>query len=53
MHEQYFGMRPTGMWPAEGGVSQAAAILMAKNGCRWMATGQNVLSQQPASGWSG
>ena len=33
-----------GMWPAEGGVSQAAALLMAQNGCRWIATGQKVLS---------
>jgi alpha-amylase/alpha-mannosidase (GH57 family) len=44
MHEHYFGQRPAGMWPAEGGVSRAAAILMAKNGCRWIATGQAVLS---------
>jgi alpha-amylase/alpha-mannosidase (GH57 family) len=43
MHEHFFGMRPAGMWPAEGGVSQAAAMLMAKSGCRWIATGQAVL----------
>lgn len=44
LHEHYFGIRPEGMWPAEGGVSQAAAMLMAKNGCRWIATGQGVLT---------
>ena len=44
LHERYFGTRPQGMWPAEGGVSQAAAMLMAQNGCRWIATGQKVLS---------
>ncbi|MFH1495721.1 MAG: glycoside hydrolase family 57 protein [Pseudomonadota bacterium] len=44
MHEHYFGQHPAGMWPAEGGVSQATALLMAKNGCRWIATGQAVLS---------
>lgn len=43
IHEQYFGSRPQGMWPAEGGVSHAAAMLMAQNGCRWIATGQGVL----------
>lgn len=43
IHEQYFGSRPEGMWPAEGGVSHAAAMLMAQNGCRWIATGQGVL----------
>jgi len=44
LHERHFGTRPEGMWPAEGGVSQAAAIVMAQNGCRWIATGQKVLS---------
>lgn len=43
IHRQYFGSRPEGMWPAEGGVSHAAAMLMAQNGCRWIATGQGVL----------
>ncbi len=44
MHERYFGVRPEGMWPAEGGVSQAVAMSMARNGCRWIATGQGVLT---------
>lgn len=44
LHEHYFGLRPDGMWPAEGGVSQALALLMAKSGCRWIATGQGVLA---------
>lgn len=44
LHEKYFGSRPYGMWPAEGGVSHDAALLMAQNGCRWIATGQEVLS---------
>ncbi|MBZ0105687.1 MAG: glycoside hydrolase [Sulfuricella denitrificans] len=43
-HEYYFGQHPVGMWPAEGGVSQATALLLAKCGCRWIATGQAVLS---------
>ena len=51
LHERHFGVRPQGMWPAEGGVSQAAAMEMAQNGCRWIATGQKVLSNslQPVS----
>lgn len=44
LYERHFGARPQGMWPAEGGVSQAAAMEMAQNGCRWIATGQKVLS---------
>jgi alpha-amylase/alpha-mannosidase (GH57 family) len=44
IHERHFGVRPDGMWPAEGGVSQAAALVMARNGCRWIATGQGVLT---------
>jgi alpha-amylase/alpha-mannosidase (GH57 family) len=44
LHERHFGTRPQGMWPAEGGVSQAAAMQLAQNGCRWIATGQKVLS---------
>ncbi|MDP2827372.1 MAG: glycoside hydrolase family 57 protein [Sulfuricellaceae bacterium] len=43
-HEKCFGMKPVGMWPAEGGVSQASALLMAKQGVQWIATGQAVLA---------
>jgi len=37
-------MKPVGIWPAEGGVSQASALLMAKQGVQWIATGQAVLA---------
>ena len=43
-HAKLFGMAPRGMWPAEGGVSQAALSLMAENGVEWAATGQGVLA---------
>jgi alpha-amylase/alpha-mannosidase (GH57 family) len=33
------------MWPAEGALSTAFAHLAAANGCRWMASGENVLKQ--------
>lgn len=41
--ERYFGFRPSGMWPAEGGVSEAALDQMAAAGFRWAATGEGVL----------
>ncbi|MBZ4201328.1 MAG: glycoside hydrolase [Methylotenera sp.] len=42
-HERLFGCAPRGMWPAEGGVSEAALSLMAEQGVEWAATGQSVL----------
>ncbi|MEK9825283.1 MAG: glycoside hydrolase family 57 protein [Methylotenera sp.] len=42
-HEAYFGTKPRGMWPAEGGVSHAGLSLMAEQGVQWAATGQAVL----------
>ena len=41
--EQYFGFRPRGCWPAEGGVSSATLKLLAKHGFRWAASGETVL----------
>ncbi len=42
-HEKVFGSAPRGVWPAEGGVSEAALSLMAEHGVEWAATGQSVL----------
>lgn len=42
-HRERFGMVPQGVWPAEGGVSHAAALMFAQNGLRWMASGEQVL----------
>lgn len=42
-HANLFGKEPRGMWPAEGGVSDAALSLMAVHGVEWAATGQAVL----------
>jgi alpha-amylase/alpha-mannosidase (GH57 family) len=41
--EQYFGFRPTGCWPSEGGVSNPALQLIADAGFGWSATGENVI----------
>ncbi len=43
-HDNLFGQIPRGMWPAEGGVSNAALSLMAEHGVEWAATGQAVLA---------
>lgn len=43
-HQHHFGVKPRGMWPAEGGVSHSALSLMAEHGVEWAATGQAVLA---------
>ncbi len=42
-HARRFGNPPAGMWPAEGALSAATARLFADAGCRWAASGENVL----------
>ena len=42
-HEEVFGVRPVGMWPAEGAVSPEAVRVMAEEGVRWIATDEGVL----------
>jgi alpha-amylase/alpha-mannosidase (GH57 family) len=44
LHEQIFGARPRGMWPAEGSVCQSMLPLLARHGVRWLATDEGVLS---------
>jgi len=41
--QQYFGLRPVGCWPSEGGVSNETLRLMQSCGFQWAATGENVL----------
>ncbi|MEK8088449.1 glycoside hydrolase family 57 protein [Thermithiobacillus plumbiphilus] len=43
-HRELFGHEVTGMWPAEGGVSDATLHLMAHEGLQWAATGEGVLA---------
>jgi alpha-amylase/alpha-mannosidase (GH57 family) len=43
-HSKRFGKKPVGVWPAEGGVSQPALMLLAHEGFSWAATGEGVLS---------
>jgi alpha-amylase/alpha-mannosidase (GH57 family) len=44
LHARTFGQAPHGMWPAEGSVCQAMLPLLARNGVRWIATDEEVLS---------
>jgi len=41
--ERVFGRKPAGLWPSEGGVSQAALKLFSEHGFRWVASGGKVL----------
>ena len=41
--ERFFGFRPRGCWPAEGGVSNAGVRLLGEYGFDWVATGETVL----------
>lgn len=40
----YAGKKPSGIWPSEGGLSQATLPLMAAAGIRWTATDETVLA---------
>ncbi len=41
--ERVLGVRPSGMWPAEGAVSEEALRILQTEGVRWAATDQGVL----------
>ena len=43
-HQSRFGERPQGVWPAEGAVSTELLNVLAEQGCRWTASGENVLA---------
>jgi len=45
LHEKVFGIRPTGVWPSEGSVSQEVLGIGQKLGVNWMATDEGVLGR--------
>jgi len=45
LHEQVFGLRPKGVWPSEGSVSEEVLAIAAELGVNWMATDEGVLSR--------
>jgi alpha-amylase/alpha-mannosidase (GH57 family) len=44
-HEQIFGVRPAGVWPSEGSVSEEALAIAHQLGVQWMATDEEVLGR--------
>ncbi len=44
-HEKTFGVRPRGMWPSEGSVSDEVLAIASRNGIEWMATDEGVLGR--------
>ena len=45
LHEKVFGVRPQGMWPSEGSVSEEAIGIAYQQGVKWMATDEGVLGR--------
>jgi len=44
-HEKVFGLRPRGVWPSEGSVSEEALSIAHRLGVNWMATDEGVLGR--------
>ena len=44
-HEALFGVRPNGLWPSEGSVSEETMKLAGRQGIQWMATDEGVLGR--------
>jgi alpha-amylase/alpha-mannosidase (GH57 family) len=47
--QQYFGKRPAGCWPSEGGVSAAALHKLEEYGFSWAASGESVFRHSQAN----
>ncbi|MGB8013987.1 MAG: glycoside hydrolase family 57 protein [Terriglobales bacterium] len=45
LHQQVFGVRPKGVWPSEGSVSEEVLGIAHEMGVRWMATDEGVLGR--------
>ena len=45
LHEKVFGVRPKGIWPSEGSVSEEALAIAYSVGVQWMATDEGVLGR--------
>jgi len=45
LHEKVFGVRPQGLWPSEGSVSEDVLGIAQSVGVRWMATDEGVLGR--------
>jgi alpha-amylase/alpha-mannosidase (GH57 family) len=45
LHEKVFGVRPVGVWPSEGSVSEEVLSIAQNLGVKWMATDEGVLGR--------
>ena len=45
LHQQVFGVRPKGVWPSEGSVSEEVLAIAHSLGVKWMATDEGVLGR--------
>ena len=45
LHQDVFGIRPQGVWPSEGSVSEEAISISQNLGVKWMATDEEVLGR--------
>jgi alpha-amylase/alpha-mannosidase (GH57 family) len=45
LHQRVFGVRPQGVWPSEGSVSEEVLALAQSLGVKWMATDEEVLGR--------
>jgi alpha-amylase/alpha-mannosidase (GH57 family) len=45
LHQQVFGVRPQGVWPSEGSVSEEVLAIAHTLGIKWMATDEEVLGR--------
>jgi alpha-amylase/alpha-mannosidase (GH57 family) len=44
-HEKMFGVKPVGLWPSEGSVSDQALAIAAEEGFQWFGTDEGVLGR--------
>jgi alpha-amylase/alpha-mannosidase (GH57 family) len=44
-HERVFGMKPAGLWPSEGSVSDQTLAIAAEEGFKWFGTDEGVLGR--------
>jgi alpha-amylase/alpha-mannosidase (GH57 family) len=45
LHQEVFGVRPVGVWPSEGSVSEEVLAIAQSLGVKWMATDEGVLGR--------
>ncbi len=45
LHQEVFGLRPKGIWPSEGSVSEEVLAIAHSLGVQWMATDEGVLGR--------